>query len=141
MKCKKSLKGEIEHIAVSAGIGLMVGSANLLFLLSEYIGVKTVIISLMIAAVIGIGIGYAARAAFSYIMLKLSENIVLAYVIEAVVVFCVTIGTTYFFVQNNWVYLFLSGMIAVILAMVFTYYIRLKGKKLNAKLKEFQNEK
>lgn len=137
---QKNIKSEINHILISALIGIVVGNISLLVLLSEYIGGKSVMLSIIISAIIGVGIGFVARAVFKFVAKKFNENRILAYVVEGLSVFGITILIIYLFGQRESKYLILSGVLASVLAWIFTFIKVKEFKKLNEKLKNFQSK-
>jgi len=136
----KKIKEQIGQIGCSAGIGVMVANIILLLSLTRYIGVRSVVNSFIISAIIGVVIGFIAKESFNYIANKFSKDIIWAYIIEGVLVFILTIGVTYALGQRKLIYLLLCGVVALILAMVYTSIKVKKFRELNEKLREFQKK-
>jgi|GEM_PF-5477067 len=125
----------IKDSLIPAFIGIIVGTFYLLAILSELIGLKNVVVSILLSGCIGIFIGSSANLVFYFLKKNIINSIQKAYLIESFVVIILTFIFSYMMGVKDWKYLIIMAFIALFLALWFTH----KSFETNDKLKEFQD--
>ncbi|TDT71943.1 hypothetical protein EV215_0635 [Hypnocyclicus thermotrophus] len=135
-----NIKNYIINNLVSAFIGICIGGFYLLVLLSKYIVLKYLLISLGLSSLIGIFIGNVAMIIFWLFKKNILKKLWIAYLIESIVVMLLTAIFSYLMGVRGIIYILIMSFIAMIFANTFSYIHYRYFAKLNKKLKEYQEK-
>lgn len=126
----------IKDSFISALIGIVVGSFYQLVLLTNFVGKKEVILSTVLSGGIGILIGLSSRFVFILLKKGLIDTAKKAYIIESFLIVILTFVFSYMMGVKELKYLIIMSIIALSLALWFSY----KSGTTNQKLKKFQEK-
>lgn len=126
----------IKDSFISALIGIVVGSFYQLVLLTNFVGKKEVILSTVLSGGIGILIGLSARFVFILLKKGVIDTAKKAYIIESFLIVILTFVFSYMMGVKELKYLIIMSIIALSLALWFSY----KSGTTNQKLKKFQEK-
>lgn len=126
----------IKDSFVSALIGIAVGSFYQLVILTKFVGKEDVILSTVLSGGIGILIGLSARFVFILLKKGIINSAKTAYVIESFLIVILTFIFSYMMGVREIKYLIIMSIIALSLALWFSY----KSCATNEKLKKFQEK-
>lgn len=130
----------IKEIFFPAFIGVIVGTFYLMVLLSKYIGIKSIIISTVLSALIGVTIGLSAKFIFILFKKNVIKRAKTAYFIETLVIFSLSIIFSYLMGVKELKHLITMAFIALFFTFLFTNKNCQDFIKTNNKLKEIQRK-
>jgi len=129
----------VKELLLFIFIGFVIDSFYFSVVLSDYVGMKVIIISLLLSGAIGIVIGTISKFIFLFILSR-TINIRMAMISEGIVVAILTAGVSYFFNGRDIINLIIIPILGAGFAVIITYiyysiFINKKLKELQKKLK------